>query len=259
MRFRELRLHTLSLMTGAILLAGVGSATNLEPTPNLTPYDGCGMLVQGTTCVLYQADNGNLYSIVDGNGSFHVGDYVHVVGDEGPCFSNCNHGGGCIFNLIMIESCLSDPTTYYCSGDGSGATCPCGNQGAAGAGCVNSTGLGGSLVGLGTASVSSDDLTLHTLQLPANKPSLLFSGTSAISNGIPFGDGLRCAGGNIKRLGTRIANSQGEATWGPGLVANVGWNAGETAYFQVWYRDPNSGPCNTGFNLTQGSSLVFTP
>ena len=42
----------------------------------------------------------------------------------------------------------------FCSGDGSGSMCPCGNAAAAGEGCMNGTGQGGKLEYGGTASIS---------------------------------------------------------------------------------------------------------
>ena len=75
--------------------------------------------------------------------------------------------------------------------------------------------------------------------------------------GVPFGDGLRCAGGDLKRLGVRQSNAQGAATWGPNL--NATWSAGDTRHFQTWYRDPLAGPCGTGFNLSHAVSVTFAP
>ena len=63
-----------------------------------------------------------------------------------------------------------------------------------------------------------DDLAFHCRNLPDNQAALLFSGTTAINggNGVPFGRGLRCVGGAIKRLELQLA-AGGEAEFGPGL------------------------------------------
>ena len=59
------------------------------------------------------------------------------------------------------------------------------------------------------------------------------------------------------RLGVRTPSATGAATWGPSLGAVGGWSAGDTRYFQVWYRDPAGGPCASGFNLSNGLALSF--
>ena len=152
------------------------------------------------------------------------------------------------------------PFLAYCFGDGSGSACPCGNTGAVGAGCLNSETTGGLLTAAGSASVLSDNLLLTGTALPVSKPSLMFVGTIQVNSGLGFvfGDGLRCAGGTIQRLGVKITSASGSATWGPGLAASYGFAAADTRDFQLWYRDP-AGPCNGGFNLTHAVEVVFGP
>ena len=151
--------------------------------------------------------------------------------------------------------------TGYCFGDGTATACPCGNAGAAGEGCANSTGSGGTLVPGGNVSAAADALTLTAGQLPAGQPALLFSGLNAVNGGagVIFGDGLRCAGGGVVRLGVQAAGPGGQASWGPGLGASGGWSAGDLRHFQGWYRDPAGTPCGAAFNLTHGVAATFTP
>lgn len=151
--------------------------------------------------------------------------------------------------------------TSYCFGDGSGAVCPCGNFGGAGEGCANSSGAGSRLAVAGSPSVALDETRFFAEGLLAGQAALLFQGVNALGGGggIPFGDGLRCAGGQVVRLGVRTPDTGGHAAWGPGLAAIGGWIAGATRRFQVWYRDPLASPCGTGFNLTQGIELTPTP
>jgi hypothetical protein len=54
------------------------------------------------------------------------------------------------------------------------------------------------------------------------------------------------------------ASDTGTANFGPGLQPSGAWTNGDTRYFQVWFRDP-MGPCNSGYNLTNGYKLEFTP
>lgn len=149
-----------------------------------------------------------------------------------------------------------EPGTAYCLGVG----CPCGNDGAA-SGCTNSTGSGLVLSASGSASAGADDLAPSVTGGPAGKPALLFQGTSRVNGGAgaPLGDGLRCAGGQIQRLAIRVLDGAGAASWGPGLAGAAGWSAGAVRDLQVWYRDPSAGPCGSGFNLSNGYEVVFTP
>ena len=63
--------------------------------------------------------------------------------------------------------------------------------------------------------MAADDLAFAALQLPAAQPALLFAGLNAVNggNGNPFGDGLRCAGGSVVRLGVRVPDANGNATY----------------------------------------------
>ncbi|MED6335809.1 MAG: lectin-like protein [Planctomycetota bacterium] len=149
----------------------------------------------------------------------------------------------------------------YCFGDGSGSVCPCGNPGGTGEGCSNSTGAGATILATGSSSVSADDLGFMAAQLLPFQPALLFSGDNAVNNGdgVVFGDGLRCAGGAVKRLGVRNGDASGDASWGPGLAILGGWQPGDTKRFQTWYRDPGGSPCGSGFNLSHGLEVAFMP
>jgi hypothetical protein len=153
----------------------------------------------------------------------------------------------------------SELGVVFCAGDGSGTACPCGNVGAPRHGCANSVGGGAFLDASGSASVAADDLVLVASGLPATTPALFYQGTQEVNGGAGavFGDGLRCVGGTIVRLGIRTA-SGGVATIGPGLAAQGGWSAGLSFDFQCWYRNV-SGPCGSGFNLSNGRAITFAP
>jgi len=153
--------------------------------------------------------------------------------------------------------------TPVCFGDGSGATCPCGNSGGAGEGCVNSTGVGGVLSASGSPSVGADDLQLQGSQIPATTPGLYFQGETVVNggDGLIFGDGLRCAGGHVTRLGVVVA-SGGQSSY-PGLGQDPvsvrgGVSAGDTRFYQLWFRDPG-GPCSNTFNTTSALQVDWTP
>jgi hypothetical protein len=147
----------------------------------------------------------------------------------------------------------------FCFGDGSGAPCPCGNTGMTGAGCQNSSGPGAMLNATGSNSISADDLGFVATGLIPGQSALLFSGTAQANGGlgVVLGDGLRCVGGSIRRLGVRVPDAFGNALWDPGYASSEGWMSGDTRHFQVWFRDTAGGPCLSGFNLSSGQSVTF--
>ena len=191
--------------------------------------------------------------------------------DDCEAFADCNANGipdSC--DIAAGTSQDSDgngvpdecgPGAAYCFGDGNGTACPCGNTGGSGEGCANSSGAGGVVSASGSDSVAANDLVLHVSQLLPGQAVLAFTGTGGINggNGNPFGDGLRCVSGQIKRMGVRIPNASGQASWGPGFVGAQGWSAGQTRTFQGWYRDSTGSPCGSAFNLTNGLRVVLTP
>ena len=148
---------------------------------------------------------------------------------------------------------------------GTALTCPCGNASNFGVGCVNSSGLGGTLTAQGVPSVFADSVTLIATGLPPNAPVLFFRGASSLAGGVPFGDGLRCVVGGVRRLAVRTAHAQGVATFGaqPGdpLISVVGIvpAAGGTQHYQAWYRDTASFCTAATFNLTNAYRIDWAP
>lgn len=148
----------------------------------------------------------------------------------------------------------SGPITPICFGSG----CPCGND-ASDAGCINSTGSGALLDFSGSSSLAADDLQLTGTGLAPGQPALLIAGLNAVNGGQgnPFGDGLRCVGGSVKRLGLALPDAGGNASWGPGIAAGQGWLPGDARYLQLWYRDPVGSACGAGFNLSNGLEVLW--
>jgi hypothetical protein len=151
------------------------------------------------------------------------------------------------------------PGAPVCSGDGLSGTCPCGNNGQSGHGCANSIDpAGASLTATGSASIANDTLLLAGSGMPSSA-CLYFEGTNLTPTS--FGDGLRCAGGALVRLGIR-QNTAGSSTVGapndPPISARRPDHPGDFRLYQVWYRNL-VGPCGTGTNLTNAWNLVWQP
>lgn len=184
----------------------------------------------------------------------------------------CSHtfavqGPGAYLDIQPQDLSITLPSTGtpFCFGDGSGASCPCGNSSSMGssAGCMHSLGAAGRLRASGVASVASDSVLLRGEAMPSSS-ALYFQGTTRSGGGagVTFGDGLRCAGGVVVRLGTK-ANAAGASSYpasgdAPVSVAGLA-SPGDVRTYQVWYRNA-AGYCTSSvFNLTNGLELAWAP
>jgi len=165
------------------------------------------------------------------------------------------------FQLVRID----DPTLPgipQCFGDGSGAACPCGNSGQAGNGCQNSTGTGGAHL-YTTGATSPDTVVLQCFGELPSALTIFLQGNATLPPAA-FGDGLRCAGGILKRLyvksasgGVAAAPAQGD----PSITARSAAlgdpiQAGERRYYQTYYRDSNPSYCPAPQGNTFNASHV---
>jgi hypothetical protein len=179
---------------------------------------------------------------------------VGIPGLDGLDGGVTNSGGARAYQIVPGPE-------LYCFGDGVNSSCPCGNEGGIGGGCANSTGVGAMLEPFGLPSLAADDLVFDAVGLVPGQAALLFGGLNAVNggDGLLFGDGLRCAGGAIVRLGVKVPDGGGGARWGPGLLGVLALNPADIRRFQAWYRDPAGGPCGSGFNLSNGVEISFVP
>jgi hypothetical protein len=157
--------------------------------------------------------------------------------------------------------------TVFCNGDGVAphTACPCGNNSPTvdDVGCLSSLGVGGKLRAMGSPSIAADSVVLQGSQMP-NSTVLYFQGVNQQNggNGTVFGDGLRCAGGSIMRLGS-IVNVGGASTYPSGAQASVSVKGGivspVTRTYQGWYRNAAAFCLPSTFNLTNGIEIVWQP
>ena len=163
------------------------------------------------------------------------------------------------FDIVEVgTTCIAG--TAYCFGDGTSTACPCGNAGIAGNGCANSINANGAnLAGAGAASLAGDSLVLNASGMP-NSNALYFQGTTQIA--AAFGDGLRCAGGSIVRLGTKT-NVLGASSYPVAGDLSVSVRGAVTTpgvrNYQVWYRNAAVFCSVSTFNLTNGYSVTWAP
>ena len=151
------------------------------------------------------------------------------------------------FRFVVGSSGISS----LCAGDGTSATpCPCGNTGAPGRGCNNSQSTGGALL-TASGGQSPDTIVLTSSGELASVLSIFLQGNALVSPPVPFGDGIRCTGGAIKRL--YVKNASGGVVSAPtGANPSITQQSaalgdpiapGSTRWYQVYYRDPDLAFC----------------
>jgi hypothetical protein len=193
---------------------------------------------------------------------------ITLHSDQTAVFSFVDAGTGISADFTIIgtfhgtaDEISAGPGTAFCSGDGSGTACPCGNTGGAGEGCANDTLSGASLSGSGSASILADNLVLSAANLTPG-PGLFFQGNNAVNsgNGNTFGDGLRCAGGGVRRMEVTFANAGNGFSTSTSISISTDGNVsiGDTRRYQYWYRDSGTSPCGSLFNLSNGYEITWT-
>ena len=164
---------------------------------------------------------------------------------------------------------LDDITGYsYCYGDFvDGTACPCQNDNDVsipGSGCANGSFWSGAHLSVsGTPSKQNDTLVLSTIHLEPNQFGIYFQGDTKISPGTPWGDGVRCVDGDLKRLQVVFSDAAGSSFTTIAISAEAGnITAGNTKYYQCVYRDTTDPQCGAGvndFNTSNGYAVTWGP
>jgi hypothetical protein len=198
---------------------------------------------------------------------------LDLIGDTDAYVGFTAATGGCWENHDLLSWFWEPnvPGTGYCFGDpGSGMACPCANDNdgsVPGSGCANGVfSSGAQLFASGSASVSSDTVVLAATGLDPNQLCLYFQAENDLFPGLIWGDGLRCTGGALKRLGTEFADGAGASTtssWTTPISIDAG-NVfpGDTKYYQCWYVNTTNPACGAGindYNTTNGYAITWAP
>lgn len=189
-------------------------------------------------------------------GSPISGSFATTAGQEGDLNGSLtyvnihtqNFGGGEIRGQLTPAPVVGTP---FCLGDGTGSPCPCGNSGAPGHGCENSSTTGGALL-TATGHTSPDNVVLIATGEKPTATTIFLCGTTAGGPFI-FGDGLRCVAGQLKRLAAKPATGGavafpegGEPTISARLVTlGAPIVPGTHRFFMTYYRDPDPVFCAT--------------
>ena len=151
-----------------------------------------------------------------------------------------------------------------CFGDGTGAACPCANNGAGGRGCANSTGSGALLSASGNAQVSADTVVLNLGGMPNPTTCIFLQGNSVLGSGLGVanGDGLICVGTSVVRLA--IKSGPGTASYPQSGDLSVSVRgalpaAGGVRYYQGYYRN-NAAFCTSAtWNFSNAMRFTWLP
>jgi hypothetical protein len=288
---RDVRLTVRDNVGHTDTATAIVSLNNTPPVVHITsPVDGSTYPITGaTTPVLaasvVDAEHGPAELACAWQTTLHHDDHVHPEPVDPACSTTTTLTPvGCDGPVYFYEIALTvtdaaglsgeDHVFVYpgcvpanvCAGDGTGTACPCGNTGAAGHGCENSFGTGGALLdATGTARLSSDSLVLTASSLPPATSVLFFQGTTLIvnGNGSVFGDGVRCCGGTVVRLGLRQSTGGSCNLGAPAGDAPISVSAnlaGEgVRYYQAWYRNQAAFCTSATFNLTNALRVTWIP
>ncbi len=249
------RVMTLSSATGPAVLS-FGNVSNL------------GALTQGPLSGGLEADPNNVSGAGDTVfGQFAIGTFTRTSTDQLWLLIQGSHplANNVLsphINGFQIRELPSNPGMPFCSGDGTATACPCGNAGATGNGCASSINANGAqLAATGSASLATDTLVLAGSGM-SNSSALYFQGTTQLNGGqgAAFGDGLRCAGGTIIRLGTKTnvsGASQYPGAGNPSVSVRGAVTSPGTRDYQVWYRNSAAFCTPSTFNLSNGLEITW--
>ncbi len=154
-------------------------------------------------------------------------------------------------------------SSSFCAGDGTLASCPCGNNGTAGHGCASSAFTAGAQLSMtGTPSVSADNVQLIATPLTGN--AAIFIQSDATTAPFAIDDGLTCLTGTIIRLGTRLTTAgtaiDPDMTSAPLSVRGAIPASGATRYYQAFYRNAAASFCPPATsNRTNGLAILWAP
>lgn len=159
-------------------------------------------------------------------------------------------------NLVANSFCFGDQVIFTFT------PCPCDNAGALNHGCANSVDPNGALLGITGVTSPVDTLSLNCTGMPTTATAIFLKGDVNITNGITFGDGVRCVD-NFTRMGTLIAAGGAASYPGPGqqiisIRGSTPIGSGLVGYYQTYYRNASATFCPPDtFNVSNGFVVTW--
>ncbi len=228
------------------------------------------LVYDGTTVLLREGDpvaleNDGVFDDDAFVGSFQPDDLF--LSDDGIVWTlvTLKNGAGTVIGDAFLRIFGSLANGSFCAGDGLDANvttpCPCGNTGSVGNGCANSVNASGANLAA-TGTTTPDTMVLSGSGMPAVVSCIYLQGDALVDT--TFGDGVRCAGGNLIRLRTRAnvggASAFPDSTDTITLSARGGVTPGSgfTRLYQTYYRNSAAVFCPPEtFNVTNGWRLTW--
>jgi hypothetical protein len=196
------------------------------------------------------------------NGQDAGGNWILYLVDSSSGEPGMLHG----WELVVTTARGVPPAQAFCAGEAP-APCPCGNNGASDHGCASAFNPNGMqlevLLPNGVARLGDDEVELFASELEPFQICLFLQSRNTRA-GTPFGDGLLCLDGALRRLAVK-STGLGFTSY-PGLLDRPLWQRsgvappGEARYYQVASRSSLLfGPCHTGLNATNGVGVLWIP
>ena len=203
------------------------------------------------------------------SGDYHLRASSPCIDAGDPALPSDPDGSRSDIGYYAFDPALGcEPFETQCAGDGSGAACPCGNTGALGRGCQNSASTGGALL-YADGTTSPDTVVLHARFELSTALTIFLQGNAVAIPSVPFGDGLRCAGGILKRLYVKVATNGIATAPEPGDLPITAQSAalgdpippGERRYYQAYFRDADAtfcpAPAGSTFNASNAIKVIW--
>ena len=158
-----------------------------------------------------------------------------------------------------VELVLRPATPSFCNlYDDALSACPCSNAGAPDTGCDIQQSTGGvGLVLVQRTAEAENRVTWQGTGFPSDtNPAAILIRSASLDpqRPVPFGDGLRCVGTPLVRIGAAFAND-GVSTHVHGHASSAG--SGEF-YYQLWFRNTPATFCTPdAFNLSSGKVVSW--
>ncbi|MBK7876646.1 MAG: hypothetical protein IPJ77_13015 [Planctomycetes bacterium] len=265
---------TFSIVASSVVLTiGPNSTGSTAATPTVTmrnqdfTVDGVfqsGLALTGTSPVGFSFSDCNGASFTSTDPLANVGTYSSA---NWCVYDWVIQGPGIFLEMLPATFTISElpPGAPFCFGDGLDTThttpCPCANTGSAGHGCANSVNAAGALL-TASGELATDTVVLEGSGMPATVACIYLQGDALADT--TFGDGVRCAGGTLLRLRTKV-NSGGASAF-PDSTDTVTLSqrggvvvgSGVTRQYQTYYRNSAGLFCPPEtFNVTNGYAIVW--